>query len=115
MGIWSTEREQFTVFPILYITQTSPSPGSPPILYLYAKNEGTASIKIIGIEILTVNGSYINRSTYEILPKTSLELTIDNWIWSGHGTPVTLIRGERYTIKIYTEKHGVYFTETIAR
>lgn len=88
--------------------------GSNIILSLHVKNEGEISITIIKVEIDAGKGSYINYTSIKVPAGTTLDVTIDKWVWEGLGDPIALTPGGKYRVKVYTEKFGVFYQDVVA-
>ncbi len=116
MGVWVTEQQEFTVRPILKVigakTGLQQGAGGTPVLVLYIENKGTASIKILRVEIRGSEGYYYNDLNQTVAAGSELTITIDSWLTSG--SPPPIIKGHMYRVLIYTDKLSTIFYDVVA-
>ena len=112
-GTWQTQQEEFMVTPILWV-KASASGETELILNLRLVNEGEKAITILKVEVEAYGGYFINNSIIEVGPGEVKNVTIDRWIWQGPGSKPKIVAGDRFTVKVYTDRYGVYITSVVA-
>ena len=112
-GLWHVEQEAFMINPILFVKATGTS-GEQLILNLYIINEGGKAVTILKVEVEASGGSFLNKTNLIVEPGARLDIEISDWIWVGEGEPPTIIPGDRYRVKIYTDRYGVYIADVVA-
>ncbi len=115
LGVWQFEQESFAVTPVLYVKGAGNSNGDVPELYLHFANSGSKEVNIIKIEVVAGSGSWVNSSQITIPPGSSIDYTIDDWVWQGSGDPPDLYPGIKMRVIIYTERMGSYITDVYVK
>jgi hypothetical protein len=115
-GVWRSEQSKFAVTPILLVKSTGETTvnNASLILKLHILNEGDVEVRIIRVEVEATKGFYVNSTRFVIPPGSSIDVVIEDWSWVGEGDPVPILPGNKYRIKLYTERFGVYIQDVIA-
>ncbi|MCE4613597.1 MAG: hypothetical protein F7C07_07185 [Desulfurococcales archaeon] len=112
-GIWQIQQEEFMITPILWV-KASASGETELILNLRLVNEGGKAINILKIEVEAYGGYFLNSSVIRVGPGETKQVTIDEWVWQGSGPEPKIVAGDRFTVKIYTDRYGVYTASVVA-
>lgn len=112
-GLWRVEQEAFMINPILFVKATGTS-GEQLILRLHITNDGGKAVTILRIEVEASGGYFLNRTNLVVEPGARLDIEISDWVWIGESESPTMIPGDRYRVKIYTDRYGIYITDVVA-